>query len=198
MVQPMPPPARWFILRYWTNGPVHMLKYDDMMAAVIAAKPHHGHYQIIEMPARQIMRGKNHGHILPASYDIGPDPVTDRLGDILNYAMPDEFLRRQRAEPANILYVIDSGLTITKIGITASPRKRLRHIQSHSPVPLAMVFAARFTIPEQAMTCEGLLHRHFQPWHSHDEWFRVSPATAIAAVEKLSADHNFVYTPEPL
>ncbi|WP_256123215.1 GIY-YIG nuclease family protein [Streptomyces sp. EN16] len=86
------------------------------------------------------------------------------------------------------VYLIGSpGSPLVKIGWTDNPKRRLRHLQTGSPVPLE--FLAVF---EGGHIVEGELHRRFADRRRHGEWFdlgpdpvaAVSPFVKVAQVEE--------------
>lgn len=76
---------------------------------------------------------------------------------------------------------------LVKIGWSDNPQRRLRNLQTGSPVPLHLL-----AVFEGGAIVEAELHRRFADKRSHDEWFdlgsdpvaAVSPFVKVAQVEE--------------
>ncbi|WP_327259821.1 MULTISPECIES: GIY-YIG nuclease family protein [unclassified Streptomyces] len=86
------------------------------------------------------------------------------------------------------MYLIGSpDSPLVKIGWTDNPERRLRHLQTGSPVPLRLL-----AIFEGGNIVEAELHRRFADKRRHGEWFdlgpdpvgAVSPFVKVAQVEE--------------
>ncbi|MFJ8028453.1 GIY-YIG nuclease family protein [Streptomyces sp. NPDC096311] len=85
------------------------------------------------------------------------------------------------------VYLIGSpGSPLVKIGWTDNPERRLRHLQTGSPVPLELL-----ALFEGGHIAEAELHRRFADKRRHGEWFdlgsdpvgAVSPFVKVVQVE---------------
>ncbi|MFH8698999.1 GIY-YIG nuclease family protein [Streptomyces chartreusis] len=80
------------------------------------------------------------------------------------------------------MYVIGAPESLTvKIGLTISPSRRLREIQSMSPVELKVLWSC-----PGGPALEQALHAHFDSNRSHGEWFtfEADPVSAVrSAIE---------------
>jgi hypothetical protein len=72
-----------------------------------------------------------------------------------------------------------------KIGLSASPARRLANCESWSPLRLELIGAVPGTWDD-----EQFLHECLVEFHSHGEWFHAAPAV-IAAVEAVISTRNF-------
>lgn len=77
------------------------------------------------------------------------------------------------------VYVIGPKDGLQKIGRSVSPKKRLKTLQSGSPLKLHVHFTLQHA---RAGAVEIAAHRVLHADRVHGEWFRVSPGVAIAAV----------------
>ncbi|MEU2415144.1 GIY-YIG nuclease family protein [Streptomyces sp. NPDC013099] len=86
------------------------------------------------------------------------------------------------------MYLIGSlGSPLVKIGCTDNPERRLRHLQTGSPLPLQLL-----ALFEGGYLVEAELHRRFADKRRHGEWFglgpdpveAVSPFVRVAQVEE--------------
>lgn len=68
-----------------------------------------------------------------------------------------------------------------KVGSTQNPHTRLSAIQSNSPYPCDF----RGPILTGGRDTERWLKATLQPWHSHAEWFRISPIDLARALADL-------------
>ncbi|WP_078531189.1 GIY-YIG nuclease family protein [Streptomyces sp. PsTaAH-124] len=76
---------------------------------------------------------------------------------------------------------------LVKIGYTDNPERRLRHLQTGSPLPLQLL-----ALFEGGCITEAALHRRFADKRRHGEWFdlgpdpvgAVSPFVRVAQVEE--------------
>lgn len=83
------------------------------------------------------------------------------------------------------VYVIASAVGVTKIGVANSPKFRLAGMQSGSPVPLSLFNSIK--VPHLlAQQVEARCHKKLAEFHSHGEWFKVSPDIAWKCVQECS------------
>jgi hypothetical protein len=68
----------------------------------------------------------------------------------------------------SFIYLIEAQNGLVKIGVTVNPKTRAAAYQTHSPVPLRLI---AWWPGSQADEAE--LHRRFNPFVSHCEWFRI-------------------------
>lgn len=68
---------------------------------------------------------------------------------------------------------------LCKVGLSASPEKRLRSLQTACPYPLKIVELWDFPDREFASEAENLAHAALKKFSTHGEWF------AIAAIEAV-------------
>jgi hypothetical protein len=71
-----------------------------------------------------------------------------------------------RRTPPQLVYVIAAPDGTSKIGIAGDPEKRLRELQTGSPVLLTLVGAM-----PGGLALERLLHRRWAAHRIHGEWF---------------------------
>lgn len=72
---------------------------------------------------------------------------------------------------AERVYLIgSSGSPLVKIGCTDNPERRLRHLQTGSPLPLQLL-----ALFEGGFLVEAALHRRFADKRRHGEWFDLGP-----------------------
>lgn len=77
------------------------------------------------------------------------------------------------------VYVIGaSGSPVAKIGVSADPERRLRQIQSMSPLQLEILWTCPGGYP-----LEGRLHAQFRAYRSHGEWFDFQDLDPVKAVQ---------------
>lgn len=84
------------------------------------------------------------------------------------------------------VYVIsctDTDRPMSKIGIAASPEKRVRQLSTSSPHTLRLEMT-RYS--ENAKAIEAKAHEHFSEFRKNGEWFALPAQAAIAYVNKLA------------
>ena len=99
--------------------------------------------------------------------------ASERFGGLLRVRGTDdtEITKKNRVKVAeglpteNIIYFIRAGEE-TKIGVASNLERRMRALQTASPVELECIHA----IPN-APGLESALHVAFKPWHLRGEWF---------------------------
>ncbi|WWT39894.1 hypothetical protein [Microcystis phage Mwe-JY08] len=98
------------------------------------------------------------------------------------------------------VYVITMPTGHVKIGISGSPLKRLRTLQTGCPLPLRIVFL--MGVPDRlAIKIERAAHKALADYRLNGEWFKVTTEKAISAVrraagiEGIEIDHNAVQEP---
>ncbi|WP_435191318.1 GIY-YIG nuclease family protein [Streptomyces sp. bgisy126] len=72
---------------------------------------------------------------------------------------------------------------LVKIGWSDNPERRLRHLQTGSPVPLQLL-----ALFEGGAVMEAALHRRFADKRRHGEWFDLGsdPVTVVSPFMKLA------------
>lgn len=93
---------------------------------------------------------------------------------------------RQRTpnRPGEVVYLVGSrDCSLVKIGWTTGLTKRLRDIQSMSPLPLTVLW----TTPGSRET-EARLHAAFAAYRAHGEWFDFGTADPIELIDTEMAD----------
>lgn len=58
-----------------------------------------------------------------------------------------------------------------KIGVARDPLRRLATLQTGSPEPLRLLHTRHCETTRAAKSLERALHRRFEPFHIHGEWF---------------------------
>lgn len=88
------------------------------------------------------------------------------------------------------VYVIESDVGLTKIGITSDIKRRLRDLQGSSPVPVRLFKAMEVLGEHIAHLIELQCHEELkaQGLWSHCEWFRVDAQTAWDKVSSVAKD----------
>ncbi|WP_367140707.1 MULTISPECIES: GIY-YIG nuclease family protein [Streptomyces] len=90
---------------------------------------------------------------------------------------------------SNVYVIGVSGSPVAKIGVSIDPARRLRQIQSMSPLRLEILW----TCPGSYLL-EGRLHAHLRAYRSHGEWFDfqdLDPVKAVQdAVSKVRGDET--------
>lgn len=71
----------------------------------------------------------------------------------------------------NYLYVIDSGMEYSKIGVSNDLETRLADLQTGNPLPLHLRVAYEFP---SAYMVEKVMHQKFSEKRAQGEWFRLS------------------------
>ncbi|HEY9368353.1 GIY-YIG nuclease family protein [Streptomyces sp.] len=78
--------------------------------------------------------------------------------------------KRQETDERSVYFIqADNGLI--KIGVSDSPKNRLRTLQTMSPVALRLVLV----LPGRGARGESELHARFAEHRSHGEWFHPAP-----------------------
>ena len=84
----------------------------------------------------------------------------------------------------NIYLVEGDGLY--KIGISASPDKRLKSLQNSSPTPLKMIYTSEQT--QGAIHIERVIHDEFSHSHSHGEWFELDSKEVGDVIQSIQRE----------
>jgi hypothetical protein len=69
-----------------------------------------------------------------------------------------------------------------KVGISDKPAKRLKQVQTGSPVPLVVAFAFRVWDRPFAKMAEHAFHASHSTCRMHGEWFDLAPADALGGL----------------
>lgn len=91
----------------------------------------------------------------------------------------------------DLVYVIGTPQSqIAKVGVSNTPARRLRQIQSMSPLPLQILWTCT-----GGYDLERRLHAYLRPYRSHGEWFDfrgldpvATVQSAVAAIEQQEAE----------
>ncbi len=84
------------------------------------------------------------------------------------------------------VYVIEASPSgEVKIGITASPKGRIRSIQTGSPYKVSFAFVSDPLPRSAAIRAERQLHEQFDDCGLVGEWFRIEVAEAVAAARSV-------------
>lgn len=79
------------------------------------------------------------------------------------------------------VYVIGTpGSSVVKIGVTNSLERRIRQIQTMSPVPLQLLWSCVGSI-----ALEAALHREFADLRTHGEWFDFGDSDPVATIREV-------------
>lgn len=80
------------------------------------------------------------------------------------------------------IYIITSDPRTLKVGIAADPKRRLRGLQTGSPVKLALY--ATFPVADDALAfaIEAAVHRRLAAFALQGKWFAVDPAEVVAVI----------------
>ncbi|MGY1503673.1 GIY-YIG nuclease family protein (plasmid) [Streptomyces sp. QTS52] len=82
------------------------------------------------------------------------------------------------------IYVIGAlDSPVAKIGVSAAPERRLRQIQSMSPLRLEILWTCA-----GSYQLEGRLHAHLSAYRSHGEWFDFQELDPVAVVQDAVND----------
>lgn len=90
--------------------------------------------------------------------------------------------RRRRASRDGHVYLLQADNGLCKIGITGNLDKRIRIIQTQSPIPVSMLVAKYVA---NAYALEDELHRQFADKHSHGEWLSLTTENIEYAKERI-------------
>lgn len=84
------------------------------------------------------------------------------------------------------IYVIAAGPTLSKVGMSTNPERRLSGLATANAgrIALRRIFAVS---PTDARRLERAAHIHLQPHRKKGEWFRVGVLDASAAIEQMAA-----------
>ena len=85
-----------------------------------------------------------------------------------------EALGEPKGPTRKLVYLIEAG-GLLKIGVSLDPMRRLKSMQTGSPVPLTMLAAIHGGDREEAR-----LHRLFKPYRREGEWFEDRPEIRAA------------------
>jgi len=96
--------------------------------------------------------------------DLSPDMITYNRSD--NYISWKPTKSKRKPRIAQIYFIQAEGNNLIKIGIAINPKKRLRQLQSASPVKLHLLKIIEGSFPE-----ERELHKRFKDTRTHGEWF---------------------------
>jgi hypothetical protein len=89
-------------------------------------------------------------------------------------------------EECHLYFVSAVGRNITKIGISADPRKRLAGLKTASPYPLALFASVCFEGRAQAERAERIIHAALADHRMSGEWFAISAASALEVNDAVS------------
>ena len=133
--------------------------------------------------ARVEQEGISRFNRLIAACGMGIDSDT-RAEDFVGLKLPRQELDRllSHRDVDEYVYVMscDAGVeTLCKIGIAASPERRLRQIRTASPHMVRLEFARR---ADKARQIEASAHSHFSEQRRNGEWFSLPAATAISHI----------------
>jgi len=91
-----------------------------------------------------------------------------------------------RIQPTYVYLVRAVGSNMCKIGISSNPSMRLRSMQVGSPLKLAI---CRTHPCENSAETEKVLHKAFEEYYSHGEWFKLGSNKAIELFDQIVADY---------
>jgi len=91
--------------------------------------------------------------------------------------------------PSCVVYIIGPAADAApvKVGIASSARRRLQTLQTGSPVQLFIHHEIQMGAGINVRWIEGKAHAAMWAHRRHGEWFDVTPAEAIAIIERLCA-----------
>lgn len=81
------------------------------------------------------------------------------------------------------VYLIASASAV-KIGISASPDKRLKQLQTGSPYKLSFHLLIECHDEAAAQRLESILHKHFEPYRMSGEWFRLDAHAVTGYIQQ--------------
>ena len=82
------------------------------------------------------------------------------------------------------IYIISTDRGVVKIGISHNPVERLTNLQTASPFPLRLVYAA---VHSDAARLEAVVHHNLRSRRAYGEWFSVTEPVARDAIAKAAA-----------
>ncbi|MFM9584232.1 GIY-YIG nuclease family protein [Streptomyces caniscabiei] len=95
----------------------------------------------------------------------------------------------------DLVYVIGTPEShVAKVGVSNAPERRLRQIQSMSPLPLQILWTC-----SGGYDLERRLHSYLAPYRSHGEWFNFQGLDPVATVQTAVAavDRQTELVPPP-
>ncbi|MFI0742684.1 GIY-YIG nuclease family protein [Streptomyces sp. NPDC021100] len=87
-------------------------------------------------------------------------------------------LERKGVMTSQVYVIGASGSPVAKIGVSTDPERRLRQIQSMSPLRLEILWTCPGSYP-----LEGRLHAQLRAYRSHGEWFDFQDLDPVKAVQ---------------
>lgn len=88
--------------------------------------------------------------------------------------------------PTSYIYIISAGRGQLKVGIAQDIQKRMAQLQTGCPEHLRLVHQVPI-VAIKAQRLEKALHRRLKRYRIRGEWFRLSAAFAIKAVESAAS-----------
>jgi hypothetical protein len=82
--------------------------------------------------------------------------------------------------PHRVYFIRAVNMQKFKVGISSDPRKRLKQMQIGSPTKLVL---ARDVVCHDAVLAEQKIHKCFQEYHSHGEWFSCQIEKALSVFD---------------
>jgi len=82
----------------------------------------------------------------------------------------------------NFLYVIKSGDSAYKVGISMDPKRRLSQLQTGNHNPLSLVMQIPFESSGEANRVERIIHEKIKAYNSSGEWFKIQSAILGAII----------------
>jgi len=87
--------------------------------------------------------------------------------------------------------ILARSLERAKIGLSNDPERRLKELQTGSPVPLEL-FAFQYS--KRAKAREAELHKKFKNRHLHGEWFDLKPLDYVTILSDWDYDPGIHYS----
>lgn len=86
------------------------------------------------------------------------------------------------AQQNSFLYVIKSGDSAYKVGISVDPKRRLSQIQTGNHNPLRLIMQIPFESGREARSVESIIHEKIKAYNSSGEWFKIQSGVLAAII----------------
>lgn len=87
----------------------------------------------------------------------------------------------QRAKRGEFVYLMRADNGLTKIGLTDNLDRRVKSLQSSSPVEINLIGYIKTATAEML---EGELHNQFSKWRAHGEWFSLTDEQCLQIISE--------------
>lgn len=112
--------------------------------------------------------------------------VSDRKKNRKKLQKKLEFAITYEKSDDKLLCLMENANGLLKIGISVDPIKRARSLTTGSGVTVHLV--AAWKLDKNARSVEGLLHKSFEKYRLHGEWFSPGSVTVEALERRLSCN----------